>query len=80
MVDNNGGEEPKLRAQILVSLAVDGTMSLQATSSDLITNLGMLECAKNAIVAQNQQKKANSHGIIGAQAIDPMLLKRPPQR
>jgi len=77
MTDNGGGEAPKLRAQVLISLGVDGIISIQATSSDLITNLGMLEAAKAAVTAQSQKKQ--SSGIVGAQAVDPMLLKRPPR-
>lgn len=67
-------DEPKLRAQILVSLTIDGAITIQATTPDLITNLGMLEAAKTALRPQQKSPSA----IISAKSIDPML-KQPPR-
>jgi hypothetical protein len=69
-------DAPNIRAQLLISLDMSGTVTLQATSGDMITNMGMLEMAKVAM--QEQRSKKNTSPIIGAKSLDPML-KNPPR-
>lgn len=78
MSQNGNDNQPKPRAQLVITLFENGQIAVTGPVQDQILSYGMLECAKDTIAenARRMAAKAAASGIVPARAIDPMLARR----